>query len=256
MKVAVITPYHLESLSVVERCHRSVLSQSHDCTHYLISDGHPKEEIDLWDAIHVRLPSQHSDNGNTPRGLGAILALNAGYDAFAFLDADNWYAPDHIATLVECTSRGGTAVAFSDRKIVLPSGQLCPFEDKNVLEREAVDTSCFFITRDAAYLLPIWCMMDPVMSPLCDLVMFAAIKQRGITYSWTNKATLYYESRWRSHFRILGLRVPRDEHTTDWSRLRANYDPDVFLRRLGFDPFGGIGPVEPEWQLCPVPQEE
>tara|TARA_B100000674_G_C37112518_1_gene589639 strand:- start:173 stop:316 length:144 start_codon:yes stop_codon:yes gene_type:complete len=45
------------------------------------------------------LPSSHGDNGNTPWGVEALMALAEGYQLVAFLDADNWYHEGHIASL-------------------------------------------------------------------------------------------------------------------------------------------------------------
>ena len=39
--------------------------------------------------------------GNPPRALGGILADAYGFDAVAYLDADNWYDPSHIEGLIE-----------------------------------------------------------------------------------------------------------------------------------------------------------
>ena len=39
MKPAVITPYHQESLKILERCHHSVRAQLTDATHILVADG-------------------------------------------------------------------------------------------------------------------------------------------------------------------------------------------------------------------------
>jgi hypothetical protein len=72
MKLAVITPYHKEPIWKLERCHQSVRQQSDACTHFLIADGHPRDEIRSWDCQHIILPLEHNDNGNTPRGIGSL----------------------------------------------------------------------------------------------------------------------------------------------------------------------------------------
>ena len=69
MRCAVVTPYHTEPLSMLRRAHDSVRSQGVAVTHVLVADGHPREELDSWDAVHLRLPTSHGDNGNTPAPL-------------------------------------------------------------------------------------------------------------------------------------------------------------------------------------------
>jgi len=87
--VAVITPYFNEAINKLARCHESVLKQSYPCTHFLISDG-PRHRATLpWSVRHIELGRSHADNGNTPRGLGAISAMNEGYDVIMLLDGDS-----------------------------------------------------------------------------------------------------------------------------------------------------------------------
>ncbi len=95
-RVAVITPYCREPSNVLQNCHESVCRQTFPCTHLMVADGLPCAEIAHWEVEHLTLPGPHHDVGNTARGLGALSAMNRGYDAIAFLDADNWYYPDHI----------------------------------------------------------------------------------------------------------------------------------------------------------------
>ena len=78
---AVITPYYKESLAVLERCHRSCQEQQGDwpLRHVMVADGHPRPELAGWNVDHIVLPQAHGDNGNTPRCLGAISAINQGY---------------------------------------------------------------------------------------------------------------------------------------------------------------------------------
>ena len=99
-RVAVITPYYKEPLAQLRQCHESVRAQSVPCLHVLVADGHRRRRINHWQAEHVRLPRSHGDIGSTPRLIGSYHAIGLGVDAVAFLDADNWYGPDHIANLL------------------------------------------------------------------------------------------------------------------------------------------------------------
>src|SRR6478752_6087165 len=100
MKIAIITAYYNEPFEMLQRCHNSVKTQIGDVTHFMISDGKPHPDVDFWDGVvHIKLPN-HNDYGDTPRGVGAALAAAEGYDAICFLDADNWYEPDHIRNML------------------------------------------------------------------------------------------------------------------------------------------------------------
>src|SRR5262249_4891479 len=99
-RVAVVTPYHREPPEVLAKCRDSVRNQTYACTHVLVADGHPQRQMAHADALHIVLPLAHHDNGNTARMIGAMSAVNRGFHAIAFLDADNWYEPDHVARMV------------------------------------------------------------------------------------------------------------------------------------------------------------
>jgi len=95
MKVAYITPYFKEDADILERCIRSVQAQTIKADHFLISDGYQQDWVANRVARHIPLGKSHGDYGNTPRGIGAQLAVSEGYDAIGFLDADNWIDPEH-----------------------------------------------------------------------------------------------------------------------------------------------------------------
>ncbi len=244
MKIAVVTPYYKEPLEVLARCHASVRAQTVDCTHLLVADGHPRAEVDAWSAEHLILPVSHADNGNTPRAIGGISALNRGFDGVAFLDVDNWYAPGHLESVVRTARETAADVVFSGRRVMLSTGEECPVDDIDIRERRFADTSSIFMTANSPFLVLAWAMMDQALSPICDRVMCAAIAARGASTAWTQEATVFYESRWSSHFAALGKPPPADEHLTDWGAMRRDYAAERNVARLGFDPFAGRSPFE------------
>ena len=68
MRVAVVTPYWKEPIAVLERCWRSVKTQTHcDIVHYMVADGHPVQTFEKGaDVVHISLPNCN-DSGDTPR---------------------------------------------------------------------------------------------------------------------------------------------------------------------------------------------
>ncbi len=95
MRVAVVTPYYEEDRGVLERNIASVAAQHYPCDHILVADGRPQDWIDGYpDVLHLRLPRNVADCGDTPRAVGAAYACGRDYDAITFLDADNQLIDD------------------------------------------------------------------------------------------------------------------------------------------------------------------
>ena len=89
-KVAVITPYYKIEPDKLERCIKSVAQQTLKCDHIIVADGIPQTLPTGYNIMHIVLPANVGNSGSTPRGLGAQYAFAQGYDAVAFLDADNF----------------------------------------------------------------------------------------------------------------------------------------------------------------------
>lgn len=206
-KVAVVTPYFNEPLEVLERCCASVQGQSVACTHVLVADGPGRPELDSWPVRHLRLGCSHGDNGNTPRGLGALLAMNEGYDCIAFLDADNWWRPDHLSAALACQAQGNLEVVFSDREIVFPDGQrLSRLPDEDQLHHMA-DTSAMVVFAPAFASLAWWLQMPVALAPQCDRVVFQQLMAH-YRCGWSGARTLWFESWYAGHFLASGRLPP------------------------------------------------
>src|SRR5438552_2141705 len=117
LRVATITAYHREPVKILRQCHESVLAQTYPTTHFLVADGAPQEAVDAWEAEHIILPRSHGDFGDTPRVIGTISALNLGYDAITFLDADNWYHRKHVELMAAAHKQTGRNVCLGSRAI-------------------------------------------------------------------------------------------------------------------------------------------
>ena len=137
-----------------------MLAQSEPCLHVLVADGHPRRRINHWKTEHVRLPRSHGDIGSTPRLIGSYHAIGLGVDAVAFLDADNWYGPDHIANLMEAMDEHQADFASSSRTLCRLDGTvmgLCPLTDPE----RFIDTNAMLFGRGAFSLLHQWVLMPP-----------------------------------------------------------------------------------------------
>ena len=209
-RVAVITPYYKEPDAELERCLASVREQSHACDHFMVSDGFPNPLVQRSSAIHIELGAGHSDNGNTPRYAGGLVALALGYDALAYLDADNWFERHHIKRLVEIQHRTFANAVCSQRNIFLPDGHKLHGMDPEDVAKLHVDTSCYLLTRDCEFVTHLWGQMPQSWGPVCDRVVFSAL--RGQRLEWTPNRTLNFKSNYAIHFRRAGKPLPKKVH--------------------------------------------
>ena len=190
-RVAVITPYYKESVAKLRQCHDSVLAQSEPCLHVLVADGHPRRRINHWHAEHVRLPRSHGDIGSTPRLIGSYHAIGLGVDAVAFLDADNWYGPDHIASLLAVMDQHQADFVSSSRTLCRLDGTVmgpCPITDPE----RFIDTNAMLLGRGAFPLLHQWVLMPPYGHLIGDRIMLHHIKQSGVKSIHVDKNSVYY----------------------------------------------------------------
>src|SRR6266478_7359441 len=121
LRVAVVTPYFRVPDEWLKQCHNSVAAQQHPCTHILVADGEPQQVAAEVSAEHIVLEKRHADYGDTPRLIGSQAAIRQGFDAIAYLDADNWYYPHHVASLIALHEMTGAAVCTSQRSSLLPA---------------------------------------------------------------------------------------------------------------------------------------
>jgi hypothetical protein len=207
MKVAVITPYFNESDEYLRACHESVAAQTHPCTHFMVADGRPRALVDSWDVQHVRLPVSCADYGDTPRGVGSVLAIGQGFDAIAYLDADNWYYPHHVETLVAQHRDSGAAVISATRNLHRLDGSLlgaCPDSEGDSF----IDVNCYFLTRAAFRVVPAWWMMPSHLHVIDDRVMLAYIRRLNLSHQHCAVPTVAYRTAFAFHYRRVGERPP------------------------------------------------
>ena len=240
-RIAVITPYFKEPLEILMQCHQSVLAQTAQADHFMVADGFPREELAGWNVRHVVLPSAHDDGGSTPRGIGSILAEAQGYDYIAYLDADNWYEPRHLASLLQRHRSTGAPVCTSFRVFHAPDGAPLGITEPAEDLLQHVDTSCFFVHRSAFELFSIWTRMPKQLGTLCDRVFLAAIRKGRFAAASTKERTVAYRTLYEVHYTSAGLTPPDRFKPKDvlkpalaWLQTKEGVDESV--ARLGFWP--------------------
>jgi hypothetical protein len=241
LKVAVVTPYHRESEAVLMRCHDSVSRLTYPCTHIMVADGHAKPMFDhMQGVLHITLPIESADYGNTPRAIGGLLAEAHGYDAVAWLDADNWYDAHHIEKMVSA------AMNFPGTQLVSCRRRFHDIDrnDLGITETEEdmgshVDTNCWFVLRPAFCLLRFW-LLPKSLAMIGDRLLLGKIIHDRFRRVATQNRTVFYQTLWASHYRQAGLPPPpgaKHLDTTDVMRfVRSAEGMSEVTRVLGFYP--------------------
>jgi glycosyltransferase involved in cell wall biosynthesis len=211
MKIAVITPYYNEPIEVLRQCHESVLNQSISATHFFIADGFPQSELEQWNIKHISLAQGHDDNGDTPRGIGGLLAEVEGYDYVAYLDADNWFHPHHLSSLLEEMEKTGAEIGCSFRTIHgLNGAELVGVQDSDEISLEHVDTSCYLISRNAYEALHIWLRIPKELSPVCDRIFYMYLIHKKFKLAYTKNKSAAFRSQYQIHYQMAGVIPPNN----------------------------------------------
>lgn len=244
LRVAIITPYYREVPAVLRQCLLSVAGQTYSCTHFLVADGHPQ---DLGSLIsdrppeHIVLSRAHGDNGNTPRAIGGLSAMNQGFDAIAYLDADNWFYPHHIERMVDLHRASGAPVCTATRSIHRLDGSLMYVDFNESDGRDHVDTSCLFLTRPAFDVLPLWAMMPKQLAPNCDRIAWSAIRGRRYQTAHCAEPTVAFRTQYHCHYQAVRETPPpgtkSNAATTDvafaWWNSLSSMEKNALARSLG-----------------------
>jgi hypothetical protein len=232
-RVAVVTPYYRIEPEKFQRCCRSVKVQSIHCDHIVVADGEPQKLPDGYDLIHFVLPANVGNSGATPRAFGAQYAFAQGYDAVAFLDADNWYEPNHIELAIEELKKGSAEIVFARRNIIFPDGEIMPFDDPEDMRGTHVDTNCYVISKKAAYVLGVWSMYPKEFGTGEDRLMFSMIKNLKIRTAYLDHKTVWYETNWRMHYALMH-KTPEYPVRSPAKTIFKNFDQELFFSRTGF----------------------
>ncbi len=247
-RVLVITAYYKEDRALIERTIRSVAGQTAKAAgvvvdHMLVADGFPQSWIDGAGVRHLRLDRAHGDYGNTPRGVGSLLAISEDYDAICYCDADNWYEPNHV----EACLKAAEAVADVDyviarRTMRRPDESVIPIADEPI--RSHVDTNCFFFLRGAFHMIHHFAAIPKALSGIGDRVFYAALQKAQLKAVALAQPTVAYLCLWIPIYRAIGETPPEgakpavDHSGADRYISSLTAREKVILSRLTGLPFG------------------
>ena len=238
-RFAIVTPYYQEEKWLLERCIRSVREQTLRADHILVADGFPQDWIDGEDVRHIRLDCAHADYGNTPRTIGALLGVSAGYEGIGFLDADNWYELEHVARCAEAAGRSAACdYVIAQRHLRRPDGSIIEV-DEPPLSR-FVDMNCFFLLPGSYHVIPHLSLTPQPLSPVCDRVFYAALKAKKLNSQIVPGRTVNYHCIWRHVYQHIGEQPPPEakggidyKRIKDWLVTLSERQRQIVYRRVG-----------------------
>lgn len=78
-----------------------------------------------------------------------------------------------------------------------------------------VDTSCFFLTRLAFGVLPVWTMMPKELAAACDRVFWHSVLAKGFSRAHCVEPTVAFRTQYEVHYMACGERPPPGVKTCD-----------------------------------------
>jgi hypothetical protein len=199
MKICVVTPYFETDISWLIQGHESVKAQTIPAQHILVCDGSAAARIPEFQGTHVLLQRHYQDHGNTPRLIGCYNAITQDADAIAFLDAENWYYPDHLRSLSEIGSGAKLGAVASARMLHRLDGapmMKCPTVDG----RNFIDTSCLVVFRPAFRHLIAWTLQNEDTEGAAAQFLWRMMRDAGVPMAFVDRPTVAYRTRHQVHY--------------------------------------------------------
>lgn len=211
--VVVVTPFAGESLSVLERCIKSVEDQDASLMikHIIVGDGFkiPAETKTSSNRglVIVNLPINANDGGATPRAVGGVLASSFGADALAFLDVDNTWDAKYLSSSIDAASGHTSAIVVSSRNMVNYENGRKLFIDE--IESDGIrfaDPNCIVLTGQAVSSSRQWGIglrenKEWSGNTGSDRVFWSFLKnQSNLRVIHTGEANVNYFTPWLAHY--------------------------------------------------------
>jgi glycosyltransferase involved in cell wall biosynthesis len=208
MKICVVTPYFQENVEWLTQAHASVRSQTMEARHILVCDGAAPAQLPDFRGTHIILERNYRDYGHTPRFIGCFNAITAhDADAIAFLDADNWYYPDHLSSLTAIAANTQLDAISSARMLHRLDGtpmMKCPTVDG----KPYIDSSCLIVFRPAFRHLIAWVLQGQDKAAETDQFFWRLLMESGTRMAFVDRPTVAYRTRHQVHYDLAGEAVP------------------------------------------------
>ena len=220
-RFAIVTPYYKEPLKTLQRAVDSVKAleaSGLEVAHYLISDGHP-HEIEDDTLIHIKLPQAHADFGDTPRIVGAALAIRDGCCGLMFLDADNILYPEHVKLAWKAHQEHQTDIVLARRQMLREDGSVIPYESDTYENVSHVDTGCYIFFGEKVYEALEWAKIPNKLSIVGDRYFLKMLSSKSTgNLGIIKKPTVGYTCLWKDVYLNAGETPPRNAKLLDFTQ--------------------------------------
>jgi glycosyltransferase involved in cell wall biosynthesis len=208
MKICVVTPYFETKPEWLAQAHASVRMQSVAAKHIMVCDGSAPAQLTDFQGTHILLKRNYRDYGNTPRLIGCYQAMAMDADAIAFLDADNWYYPNHLEGLLRFVEEHGLDAVSSARMLHRLDGTVLR-KCTDVDGRAFVDTNCLLIMKPAFRHMIAWTLLSQeVAGQAVDQYVWRHMLNAGAKLGFFDQATVAYRTRHVVHYTAAGEAPP------------------------------------------------
>jgi len=226
-----VTPAYLEGVNVLRQNIKSVQQQYH-CW--------PWQHLVVWDGItnlgcrdHVSVSHEttsllkvkfnHGDYGDYIRRLGTRLAIKQNSTAVTYLDADNYWSPNHWVVVNQTRASSQKNIIISGRKLIHENG-----EETEDFTRDFFDTNTITLFGEAKKIGLLWGLYPREMSLVGDRIISKYIQTHfSNEIAFTNEATVNYSYSPISKEKVAAFKT--------WYRDNYAQISDTFRRRFGFD---------------------
>jgi hypothetical protein len=115
----------------------------------------------------LQLPRRTGHSGWCSHRIYAAVPFLLDTEYICYLDQDNWFEPDHVASLLDLTASHGQGCGYALRNICTPDGEFVCKDDCQSLgtlhdcydrpRTRHIDTNCWLLSRDlACAVAPYW----------------------------------------------------------------------------------------------------
>ena len=227
----VVTPAYLEGLQVLHQNIRSVQQQERIF---------PRQHLVVWDGItnlecndqtpaanetacFLKVRYNHNDYGDYIRRLGTKLAIKQNSTAVTYLDADNYWSPDHWAMVSQTRASSQKNIIISGRRLIHENGK-----ETEDFTKDFFDTNTITLFGEAKKIGLLWGRYPREMSLVGDRIISKYIQKHfSNEIAFTNEATVNYSYSLISKEKVVAFKA--------WYKANYAQISDNFRRRFGFD---------------------
>ena len=153
----------------------------------------------------------HHDAGATPRAIGAISAFSQGYDAVAFLDADNCYETNHLRLMIEHCQMNKCDLVSATRNIYSSFDNQFLYTDTIESNgQDFCDTNCLFMTRTLMPLMTHWITSKDLYIAGDRVFWNLVCSKEDVKRMHCQTPTVNYYTKWAWHFQYAKQPIPDD----------------------------------------------